>query len=92
MSTNSLNEFLIHFHTFRNVDLLNQGLYQIRTRIYYTEKSSKFFAIPYHFVESRDAENPYQTEENTIRPHNIITNYINDTGKEYITKTFLIRY
>jgi hypothetical protein len=93
MSTKSLNELIIHFHTFRNVDLLNQGLYQIRSRIYYTDnKSTKYFAIPYHFVESRDADNPYLTEENTIRPHNIITNYINDTGKEYITKTFLIRY
>jgi hypothetical protein len=92
MSVNILNEFVIHFHTFRNIDLLNQGLYQIHTKIFYTDKTTKHYAIPYYFVESRDSENPYLTEENTIRPHNIITNYINDSAKEYISKTFLIRY
>lgn len=92
MSINVLKEFLIHFHTYRNVDLINQGLYQIRTRIYYTENNLKYFALPYFFIESKETENMLQTEEQNIKPHNIITNHISENSSEYITKTFLIRY
>lgn len=92
MSINILKEFLIHFHTFRNVDLINQGLYQIRSRIFYTEKNFKYMALPYFFVDSKESENTLLTDEQNIKPHNIISNHISENSSEYVTKTFLIRY
>jgi len=92
MSINILKEFLIHFHTFRNVDLINQGVYQIRVRINYTDKNIKYYAIPYFYIESKDSEISYQTEEQTIKPHKLISSHKSDNNLEYVSKSFLIRY
>jgi hypothetical protein len=93
MSINALKEFLVHFHTYRNIDLINQGLYQIRCRIFYTDNNNiKNYAIPYFFSHSQDIDNFQKNTENNIRPHNIISNHISENNCEYVTKTFLIRY
>lgn len=92
MSINILKEFLIHFHTFRNIDLINQGLYQVRTKVYYIEKGVKYFALPYFYIESKESESNSQTDEHNIKPHSIISNHIADNNSEYVTKTFLVRY
>lgn len=92
MSINALKEFMIHFHTYRNVDLINQGLYHIRARIYYTENNIKYYAIPYFYSESKGSENLLRTKECDIKPHNIIPNHISENNWEYVSKTFLIRY
>ncbi len=92
MSINALKEFMIHFHTYRNVDLINQGLYQIRARIHYTENKIKYYAIPYFYSESKGSENLLRSEESSIKPHNIIPNHISENNWEYVSKTFLIRY
>jgi hypothetical protein len=92
MTLNAINEFMIHFHIFRNVDLINQGLYQIRFRLYYIDKGVKHYGVPYFFTDARDSDSNILTEENAIRPHNIITSYIHENGRDYISKTFLIRY
>jgi hypothetical protein len=90
MSLNVLKEFLIHFHTFRNIDLLNQGLYQIRTRIYYVDKYTKLSAVPYNFADSKENEYSLISDENT--KYNIISNHIGENNTDYVTKTFAIRY
>jgi len=92
MSINALKEFMIHFHTYRNVDLINQGLYQIRARVYYLDNNIKYYAIPYFYSDSKGSESLYRSEESNIRPHNIIPNHISENNWEYVTKTFLIRY
>jgi hypothetical protein len=92
MSINALKEFLIHFHTYRNVDLINQGLYQIRARIYYIENNVKYYAIPYFYSDSKGTENLLKCEESNVKPHNIISNHISEKNWEYVSKTFLIRY
>jgi hypothetical protein len=93
MSVNILKEFLLHFNCFRNLDMVNQGLYQIKSKVYYTDKNSnQFYALPYFFSDSKENENNLQTDEHTIKPHNIISNHISENNFEYITKTFLIRY
>lgn len=90
MSLNVLKEFMIHFHSFRNIDLLNQGLYQIRTRIYYTDKTRRYSAIPYHYADSKENENSFLSDEST--KYNIISNHIGENQIDYVTKTFAIRY
>jgi hypothetical protein len=93
MSINVFKEFFIHYHCFRNIDLLNQGLYQIRSRIYYLDKTSKNFALPYFHCESKEAEENPKTDESTFRAHNIISSHLGkENQSEFITKSFLIRY
>lgn len=34
MSLKAIVQILVHFESFRNIDLFNQGLYQLRFRLY----------------------------------------------------------
>ena len=92
MSLNHLYELMIHFHTYKNIELLNQGVYQIKSRIYVMIKNKKYYAIPYFFTESKDLENLYQTEEHSNKNPFIINNEINENNYEYTTKSFFIKY
>ena len=54
----SVFEFVVHFATFRNIDLFRQGLYQLRTQLYTTHvdavtlKTVKHLtAMPYHIIQ-----------------------------------------
>ena len=90
MSLNVLKEIVIHYHSFCNIDLLNQGLYQIRTKIFYTDRNIKYTAFPYHFSNSKENGSSLLSEENT--KYNIISNHIGENSTDYVTKTFAIRY
>ena len=92
MSLNHLYELMIHFHTYKNIELLNQGVYQIKSRIYVMINNKKYYAIPYFFTESKDLENLYQTEEHSNKNPFIINNAINENNYEYTTKSFFIKY
>ena len=92
MSLNHLYELMIHFHTYKNIELLNQGVYQIKSRIYVMINNKKYYAIPYFFTESKDLENLYQTEEHSNKNPFIINNEINENNYEYTTKSFFIKY
>ena len=41
MSLRALVEIVVHFESFRNVDLFFQGIYFTRSRIYYKRKPTK---------------------------------------------------
>ena len=92
MSLNYLYDILIHFHTYKNIDLINQGIYQIKSKIYTLIDNKKYYAIPYFYTESKDLENKYQTDEQEIKPHNVINSSVSENNYEYITKSFIIRY
>ena len=93
MSLNYLYELMIHFHTYKNIELLNQGVYQIKSRIYALINNKKYYAIPYFFTQSKDLENLYQTEERSNKNPILIESQIdNDKNYEYITKSFFIKY
>ena len=54
----SVFEFVVHFSTFRNIDLFRQGLYQLRTQLYTTHVDATTFktvkhhtAMPYHIIQ-----------------------------------------
>ena len=54
----SVFEFVVHFSTFRNIDLFRQGLYQLRTQLYTTHVDAVTFktvkhhtAMPYHIIQ-----------------------------------------
>lgn len=98
MSLNYLYEILIHYHTYKNIDLINQGIYQIKTKISSTftppgvNVPQKYYAVPYYFTESKDLENMYHVDEKEIKPHCVINNSIGENNYEYVTKSFIIRY
>ena len=93
MSLNYLYDFVIHYHTYKNIDLLNQGLYQIKSKIYTIYNNKKHFAVPYYYVDSKALEYMYQTEEQGVKPHCIINSNVDENNNyEYISKSFIIRY
>ena len=93
MSLNYLYELMIHFHTYKNIELLNQGVYQIKSRIYAIIDNKKYYAIPYFLTQSKDLENLYQTEERSNKNPVIIESEIDkNKNYEYITKSFFIKY
>ena len=92
MSLNYLYEIMIHFHTYKNIELLNQGVYQIKSKIYTTLNNKKYYAIPYFFTESKDLENLYQTDEQSNKNPFLINSEISDNNYEYTTKSFFIKY
>jgi len=88
---NSLIEILIHFHTFKNVELINQGLYQIRTKIYNLHKNLKYYALPSLQISSKEMEDK-KDRYNCLSSSNIIPSHISETTFEFISRSFLIRY
>ena len=92
MSLNYLYEIMIHFHTYKNIELLNQGVYQIKSKIYTTLNNKKYYALPYFFTESKDLENLYQTDEQSNKNPFAINSEISDNNYEYTTKSFFIKY
>lgn len=92
MSINSLFEILIHFHTYKNIDLVNQGLYQIKANISTSFNNKNYYAVPYYYAESKDLESLAQIDETEIKPHNVIINSVDEDGYTYKTKSFVIRY
>ena len=92
MSLNYLYEIMIHFHTYKNIELLNQGVYQIKAKIYTTLNNKKYFALPYFFTESKDLENLYQTDEQSNKNPFAINSEISENNYEYTTKSFFIKY
>ena len=92
MSLNYLYELMIHFHTYKNIELLNQGVYQIKARIYAMINNKKYYAIPYFYTESKDLENLYNNDEHTNKHPVIASNGIVDNNYEYMTKSFFIKY
>ena len=49
MSLNYLYDFVIHFNTYKNIDLTNQGIYQIKSKIFTNFNGKTYYAIPYYF-------------------------------------------
>ena len=92
MSLNYLYDFMIHYNTYKNIDLTNQGIYQIKTKLYTTFNGKSYYALPYYFTESKALENMYQTDEQQIKAHCVINPSISENNYEYITKSFIIRY
>ena len=92
MSFNYLYEIMIHYHTYKNIELLNQGVYQIKSKIYTNLNNKKYYAIPYFHTESKDLENLYQTDEQSNKNPFAINSEISENNYEYITKSFFIKY
>jgi hypothetical protein len=90
-SINGIIEILIHFNSFRNIELFNQGLYQLRTKVYFSDKNFKYLALPYMIVKSKSIEEKNKKSSFTDS-RNIIQSHISKDTFEFVSQTFLIRY
>ena len=104
MSLRAVSEFILHLEHFRNVDLIQQGVYFIKFQIFNEEKDKIYYANPYHY-ESRDTEVQANSmsklqakitggneEAEKVSFHRLIEPYIVDETNSFYTKTFFIRY
>jgi len=55
MSLSAITELMLHIEHFRNIDLMQQGLYFLKFHIYHQDKDFKYYAHPYHH-ESKTTE------------------------------------
>ena len=92
MSLTNLYEIMVHFHTYKNIELLNQGIYKVVLKIYITIDDKKYYAVPYFNTESKALENLNQTDEQSNKNPIIIDAKISENNYEYTTKSYYIRF
>lgn len=93
MSLRAVAEFILHLEHFRNIDLIQQGIYFLKFQIFNEDKDKIYYANPYHF-ECKDTElnNRGNGDDDKVSFHRLIEPYIVDETNSFYTKTFFIRY
>ena len=98
MSLRAITEFILHLEHFRNVDLIQQGIYFIKFQIFNEWEDKIYYANPYHH-ESRDNvgasyrnDCESDSDQGKLSHHRLIEPYIMEETNSFYTKTFFIRY
>jgi hypothetical protein len=101
MSLRAVTEFILHLEHFRNVDLIQQGLYFMKFQIFNEKDDKIYYANPYHH-DTKDTEVINQINakavgaddpgQGKISYHRLIEPYIVEETNSFYTKTFFIRY
>ena len=95
MSLRAISEFILHLEHFRNVDLIQQGLYFMKFQIFNEKDDKIYYANPYHH-DSKDTEVVNQQKDETGEGkasfHRLIEPYIVEETNSFYTKTYFIRY
>ncbi|CAG9323932.1 unnamed protein product [Blepharisma stoltei] len=88
MPLKSILEIVVQLDRFVNIDLSQQGLYQLQISCYYQLSQQKIYAVPITYTYSKSSR------EDLIKvdPHNIISGYLDEKLLCVHSKTFLIRY
>eukprot|EP00826_Nyctotherus_ovalis_P036316 TRINITY_DN3208_c0_g4_i1.p1 TRINITY_DN3208_c0_g4~~TRINITY_DN3208_c0_g4_i1.p1 ORF type:complete len:507 (+),score=144.06 TRINITY_DN3208_c0_g4_i1:82-1521(+) len=84
-SYNAIVSTVLHFETYRNIDLLHQGLYFLRASL--ISEDGKGIGLPVDIYASTQVS---RAKKNKIDYHNILPASIDETS--FNTKTFTIRY
>lgn len=100
MALNAIYEVIIHFESFRNIDLFHQGLYQLQATLSYTldgetqvrlNSTQKLPTYPVFTLASRvSREKRRKLKHND--PHHIISAKLNEQTNSFLTRGFVIRY
>lgn len=90
MSLRAVTEFILHLEHFRNVDLIQQGIYFLRFQLFNEDAHRIYFANPYH-NECKDVE-LLNKKKDKASFHRLIEPYIDNETNSFYTKTFFIRY
>ncbi|CEL92530.1 unnamed protein product [Vitrella brassicaformis CCMP3155] len=103
MALRGVVEVVVHFESFRNVDLFHQGMYHLKTRIYQDAGDQIISAIPYaHSGEqhqrsmssasSSSSGQSVKLKDQRADQHNVLDPHITDDQYTFSTRTFIIRY
>ncbi len=79
---------MLHLEHFRNIDLIQQGVYFLKLQIFHEDQDKIYYANPYHH-ESRD---PDMLDKKKTSFHRLIEPYIQEESNSFNSKTFFIRY
>jgi hypothetical protein len=90
MSLRAVAEFILHLEHFRNVDLIQQGLYFMKFQIFHESPDKIYYANPYHH-ESKDTD-PGSNEKPKTTFHRLSDPYIAEDANSFCTKIFYVRY
>ena len=60
MSFRAVSEVLIHFESFRNIDLYHQGIYFLRCCLYYQKGEKFYYAQPFTIFNAKLPSNSGQ--------------------------------
>lgn len=85
MAFQALLEVALHIESFRNIDLFHQGLYSLRCTLSAKDK----LACPYNLVSTPILKRKANSRN---EPHYIYPARIEDIDRNYISRTFLVRY
>jgi hypothetical protein len=92
MSLRAISEFIIHLEHFRNVDLIQQGIYFLKIQLFNEDSEKIYYANPYHH-ECKDTDLINQTKRKSgVSFHRLIEPYIDNETNSFFTKVYFIRY
>ncbi len=84
-SYNAIVSTIVHFETYRNIDLLHQGLYFLRAQLY-----SETGNVPGLVLDTYQSPHATKAKKAKIDYHSILPSVTTDTS--FSTKVFTIRY
>mmetsp|Transcript_13202 Transcript_13202/g.19270 ORF Transcript_13202/g.19270 Transcript_13202/m.19270 type:complete len:671 (-) Transcript_13202:35-2047(-) len=88
MSIRAQFDLVVHLESFRNIDLTQQGLYQLKVVCYTLQNCLKTYAIPFSYASKKSrTKNLYK-----VSPHKIFKGRVNETDNSLRSKVFLVRY
>ena len=87
MSYRAIVEFMLHLEHFRNIDLIQQGVYFIKFQIFNDDKDKIYYANPYQITQCSDS-----SRRKDVTNHSLNDAYIVEETNSFFTKTFFIRY
>jgi len=92
MSLRAITEIILHLEHFRNVDLVQQGIYFLKFSLFNEDGEKQYYANPYHH-ESKDTDllNP-KTKKDKVSFHRLTEPYIDNESNSFYSKVFFIRY
>ena len=91
MSLRAIAEIILHLEHFRNVDLVQQGIYFLKFSIFNEDGEKQYFANPYHH-ECKDTDVAAKGKKDKVSFHRLIEPYIDNETNSFISKVFFIRY
>jgi len=93
MSYRAIVEFILHLEHFRNVDLIQQGLYFMKYELFNEKDDKVYYASPYQYEsKDSDADKKDTDGQNKVTFHRLIEPYIVDQSNSFYSKTFFVRY
>ena len=87
MSFKAIFELAVQIESFRNIDLLHQGVYFLRISLHHLDKGRKRLACPYHLHSAEILRKRKQTDVHNLQPA-----ALQPTFNAFVTKAFMIRY